>query len=244
VRLRGCFTGLLYTGLLLVVFGASSYFWFTFWVRGKSIPTPQLVGRSLSDARAIASDLGLVVIVDNTKDRHGDNIPEGAVVWQNRVPGVLIKRGTRIHIGQSLGPLVLKVPDVTGMTTRTALLQLSQANLRVGTVSYFPHSTLLNTVATDPPVGTAVSNETRVSLLVALERPHVAFVMPDLVDRRLEDVRYPLEKYGFVISNVKFESYPGIEDGTIIRQYPSPGGMVRSGHAISLVVARKENLFE
>jgi len=244
VRLKGCLTGLIYTGLLLALFGASSYFWFTFWVRGKSIPTPQLVGRSLTDARAIASDLGLVVVVDNTKDRHGDNIAEGAVVWQNRVPGVLIKRGTRIHIGQSLGPLVLTVPDVTGLPTRTALLQLSQSNLRIGTVSYFPHRTLLNTVSADPPVGTAVSNETRVSLLVALERPKVAFVMPDLVDRKLEDVRYPLEKYGFVISNVKFESYPGIEDGTIIRQYPSPGGMVRSGHAISLVVAKRESLFD
>lgn len=244
MRVRGCLTALLYTGLLLAIFGASSYFWFTFWVRGKSIPTPQLVGRSMTDARAIASDLGLVVVVDNTKDRHGDNIAEGAVVWQNRLPGVLIKRGTRIHVGQSLGPLVLKVPEITGMTTRTALLQLSQSNLRVGTVSYFPHRTLRNTVATDPPVGTSVSNETRVSLLVALERPRFAFVMPDLVGRSVDSVRYPLEKYGFVISNVKFESYPGIDDGTIIRQYPSPGGMVRGGDAISLVVARREVFFE
>lgn len=244
MRVRGCISGVLYTVLFLAFFGASSYFWFTYWVRGKSIPTPQLVGRSLSDARAAASDLGLVVVVDNTKDRHGDNIAEGAVVWQNRTPGVLIKRGTRIHVGQSLGPLVLKVPDVSGLTTRTALLQLSQANLRVGTVSYFPHRTLLHTVATDPPVGTAVANEARVSLLVALERPKVAFVMPDLVDRKLDAVRYPLEKYGFVISNVKFETYPGLVDGTIIRQYPSPGGMVRSGDAISLVVARREILFE
>lgn len=244
MRLRGCFVGLLYTGLLLALFGASSYFWFTFWVRGKSIPTPQLVGRSLSEARAVASDLGLVVVIDNSKDRHGENVPEGAVVWQNRAPGALIKRGTRIHIGQSLGPLILKVPDVSGQTTRTALLELSQTNLRIGTVSYFPHRSLLNTVATDPPVGTRVPNQARVSLLVALQRPGVAFVMPDLVDRKLEHVRYDLERYGFVISNVKFESYPGIEDGTIIRQYPSPGGMVRSGDAISLVVARREIFFE
>jgi eukaryotic-like serine/threonine-protein kinase len=240
MRARGCLTGVFYTGLLLLAFGASSYFWFTFWVRGKSIPTPQLIGRSLSDARAVASDLGLVVVVDNTKDRHGENVAEGAVVWQNRAPGVLIKRGTRIHVGQSLGPLVLRVPNVEGMTTRTALLQLSQANLRVGTVSHFPHRTLLNTVATDPPVGVAVPAEARVSLLVALERPRVAFVMPDLVDRRIDVVRYPLEKYGFVIANVKSESYPGVEDGTIIRQFPSPGGMVRSGDAISLVVAKRD----
>lgn len=240
MRVRGCLSGLLYTGALLVVFGASSYFWFTFWVRGKSIATPQLIGKSMSDARAIASDLGLVVIVDNTKDRHGENIPEGAVVWQNRAPGVLVKRGTRIHVGQSLGPLVLRVPSVEGMTTRTALLQLSQANLRIGTVSHFPHRTLLNTVATDPPAGSAVPDEAKVSLLVAMERPRVAFVMPDLVDRRIDDVRYLLEKYGFVISNVKSESYPGVEDGTIIRQFPSPGGMVRSGDAISLVVAKRD----
>ena len=48
--------------------------------------------------KKILIGLGLVVVVDNTKDRHGDNVPAGNVVWQNRAPDTLIKRGTRIHV--------------------------------------------------------------------------------------------------------------------------------------------------
>ncbi len=241
MRLRGCLANLFFVALLAVAFAGSSYFWFKFWVRGKSIPTPNLVGSTLGESRASCSDLGLVVVVDNRMDRYGDNIPEGNVVWQNRTPGTLIKRGTRIHVGQSLGPLVLTVPDIVGKTSRTALLRLSQLNLRLGTISYFAHRELRNTVATEPPIGTVVEGQTAVSLLVAVPEPEIAFVMPDLINRRVDDVRYRLENYGFVLSNVKFESYPGIDDGTIIRQFPLPGGMIRRGEPVSLVVA-KQNL--
>jgi serine/threonine-protein kinase len=244
MRLRGCVFNFAFTCLLVVAFGASSYFWFKFWVRGKSIPTPNLIGRTLTEARAVCSDLGLVVVVDNGKDRHGDNVPAGNVVWQNRAPESLIKRGTRIHVGQSLGPLVLRVPDLTGRSARTAMLRLSQINLRLGPLSYFQHGTYLNAAATEPAIGDVVAEQLPVAVALALPQQKHAFVMPDLINRRYDEVRYRLENYGFVASNVKFEPYPGVDDGTVIRQYPMPGGKIRSGEPISLVVARQEIPFD
>jgi len=127
MRLRGCLGNLLYLSLLLVAFGASSYFWFKFFVRGKSLQTPNLVGRSLADARAMASDLGLVMMVDNREDRNSDRVPPGAVVWQNRSARSLIKRGTRLYVGQSLGPLVLRVPDLTGQSPQNCAAPIQPA---------------------------------------------------------------------------------------------------------------------
>ena len=244
MRLRGCVFNFAFTCLLVVAFGASSYFWFKFWVRGKSIPTPNLIGRTLTEARAVCSDLGLVVVVDNGKDRHGDNVQAGNVVWQNRAPESLIKRGTRIHVGQSLGPLVLPVPDLTGRSARTAMLRLSQINLRLGALSYFQYGSYQNAAATEPAIGDVVAEQLAVSVALALPPHKPAFVMPDLINRRYDDVRYRLENYGFVASNVKFEPYPGVDDGTVIRQYPMPGGKIRSGEPISLVVARQEIPFD
>lgn len=244
MRARGCIFSMFYAALLVVAFAASSYFWFKFWVRGKSIATPNLIGRSLTEARAVCSDLGLVVVVDNTKDRHGDNVPVGNVVWQNRAPDTLIKRGTRIHVGQSLGPLVLRVPDVTGQSARTAMLRLSQLNLRLGTISYFPSRAYQNAAAAEPAIGQVVGEQSAVSVAVAAPPQQPAFVMPDLINRPFEDVKYRLEHYGFVVSNVKFEPYPGVDDGTIIRQFPLPGGKVRRGEPVSIVVARQEVRFD
>ncbi|MGK2856710.1 MAG: PASTA domain-containing protein [Thermoanaerobaculia bacterium] len=244
MRLRGCVFNFAFVCLLAVAFGASSYFWFKFWVRGKSIPTPSLIGRTLTESRAVCSDLGLVVVVDNSKDRHGDNVLAGNVVWQNRAPESLIKRGTRIHVGQSLGPLVLRVPDITGKSARTSMLQLSQKNLRLGVISYFPGGTMENAGATEPAIGEVVGEQSAVSVAIALPKPEPAFVMPDLINRRLDDVKYRLENYGFLLSNVKLEPYPGVDDGTIIRQYPLPGGKVRRGEPISLVVSLQEIRFE
>ncbi|MCM2315676.1 MAG: PASTA domain-containing protein [Thermoanaerobaculia bacterium] len=242
--LRGCVFNLAFVCLLAVAFGGSSYFWFKFWVRGKSIPTPNLIGKTLTESRAVCSDLGLVVVVDNRKDRHGDNVPAGSVVWQNRAPESLIKRGTRIHVGQSLGPLVLRVPELTGKSARTAMLQLNQRNLRIGAISYFQHGQTQNAAAAEPAFGEVVGEQTSVSVAIALPPPPRAFVMPDLINRRLDDVKFRLENYGFLLSNVKMESYPGVDDGTIIRQYPLPGGKVRKGEPISLVVATQEIPFD
>jgi eukaryotic-like serine/threonine-protein kinase len=240
MRLRGCFDRLLFVSLLVIAFGFSSFFWFRMFVRGRSLPAPNLVGRSVADARAIASDAGLMLQVDNSRDRNHDEVPLGAVVWQNRSPGSYVKRGTRLIAGLSLGPLVLRVPNLAGESPRTALLRFSQRNLRLGHLSYVPMDGGAGIVAAEPPVDTIVPGQTAVSLLVAMPPLPPAFVMPDVIDRVVDDVRYALEAKGLTISNVRYEAYPGIADGIIIRQYPLSGSPVSSRDAITLVVARAE----
>src|SRR5207237_4605275 len=96
--------------LVLIAFGVSTYVSFTLFIRGKSVSTPNLIGKPLADAKAICSDLGVTLEVDD-KRRSSDKIAAGAVAWQNRTPGTtsLIKRGTEIHVELSAGPLVLRV---------------------------------------------------------------------------------------------------------------------------------------
>src|SRR5581483_7991357 len=109
----GCLTNIVFGLLVVLAFGFSTYIWFNFFVRGQSVSTPNLVGKSLAEARAICSDLGVTLTVDTTHRRNSDKIPADAVVWQNRAPGTtnLIKRGTAIKVELSAGPLILRVPD-------------------------------------------------------------------------------------------------------------------------------------
>lgn len=239
---RGCFDHVLFGALLLLAFGGSSYFWFTFFVKGRSLPTPNLIGKTVAEARAITQDLGVELEVNDALRRNSDKVPIGNVVWQNRNPGAtsFIKRGSRIRVELSAGPLVLRVPHLTAQSPGTATLRLGQQNLRIGEVGYIESSALKGVVAADPPNGTVVAPQSGVSLLVAVPPAPPSYVMPDLIDHRLEVVRPTLEARGLTVATVKYETYPGIADGIIIRQYPLRGAPVSSRDPISLVVSRQE----
>lgn len=240
---RGCLSNLVFGALLLIVFGGSTYFWFTFFVKGRSLPTPNLIGRSVTDARRIAQDLGVDLEVDEDHRRNSDKVPVGHIVWQNRTPGAtsFIKRGSMIRVELSAGPLVLRVPDLANESAGTGMLRLGQQNLKLGSLSYLP-GTDVGILAADPPKGTVVAPQTGVSLLVAVPPPAPQYVMPDLIDRPLDQVRPALESRGLNVSTVKFEAYPGIPNGIIIRQYPLRGAPVSTRDPISVVVSRQEEV--
>jgi eukaryotic-like serine/threonine-protein kinase len=238
---RGCLDNLFSSILLLGVFGGSTYFWFTFFVKGRSLPTPNLIGKTVADARAITSDLGLELQVDQNRRRNSDKVPVGNIVWQNRGTGAtsFIKRGSTIRVELSAGPLVLRVPDLAGQTSGTGVLRLGQQNLKLAGVTHVA-SDAKGIVATDPPTGTVVAPQTGVAVLVSMPPPPAQYVMPDLIDRPLDRVRPALEARGLRVATVKYEAYPGIADGIIIRQYPLRGAPVSSRDPISVVVSRQE----
>lgn len=239
---RGCLNNALFGLLVFVVFAVSTYVCFTFFVHGRSLPTPNLIGKSVADAKAVCSDLGLTLDVGE-QTRNSDKVPAGAVVWQNRSPGTanLIKRGTRIKVELSAGPLVLRVPDFNGQRPGTAVLRLGQLNLKLGNTTYAEMNTEQQAiVAEDPAKDTVVKAQTPVSLLIAVPPAPRPYVMPDVIDHPLDEVRAYFAAFRLNISTVKFESYPGLPDGVIIRQYPLRGAPVSGRDAITVVVTRQE----
>ena len=239
--MKGCLSNIVFAVLVVVAFGFSTYVWFSFFVRGKSVSTPNLIGKSASDAKAICSDLGVNLTVDPEHRRNSDRIAAGDVAWQSPTPGTtnLIKRGATIRVELSSGPLILRVPDFAGERAGTAVLRLGQQNLKPGSMSYVDSSEQ-GVLGADPPKATVVSAQTPVSLLVGVAPPAPTFVMPDLIDHPLDQVRPYLESHGLIVSTVKFEAYPGIRDGIIIRQFPLRGAPVSARDPITVVVSRQE----
>ncbi len=238
---RGCLGNFLFAVLIFVAFGVSTYVWFNFFIRGKSVSTPNLIGRSVTEAKAICSDLGVTLSVDPDHRRNSDRVPANHVAWQSRTPGTtsLIKRGTTIRVELSAGPLVLRVPDLSGQRPGTAVLRLGQQNLKMGQIGYV-EARQQGILAADPPKGTVVGAQTAVSLLVGVPAAPPPYIMPDLIDQPIEDVRAFLEARGLTVGTVKFEAYPGIRDGIIIRQFPLRGAPVSARDPITIVVTRQE----
>ncbi|SRR5581483_3275284 len=240
---RGCFETLLFAVVVVAVFGFSTYFWFNFFVRGQSLPTPNLIGKPVAEAKALCLDAGVNLVVDPSHKRNSDKVPAGYVAWQNRDAGAtsFIKRGATIKVELSAGPLVIRVPDLDGQSSRTALLRLGQQNLKMGNLTYVDGvSNKDGIIAAEPPAGTVVAAQTPISLLVNVPSAGNGYVMPDLIDHPLEAVRLSLEARGLHVTTVKFEAYPGIADGIIIRQFPLRGARVSGRDAISVVVSKSE----
>lgn len=239
--MKGCLGNIVFAVLVVLAFGFSTYVWFSFFVRGKSVSTPNLIGKSAGDAKAICSDLGVSLTVDPEHRRNSDRIAAGDVAWQSPTPGTanLIKRGATIRVELSSGPLILRVPDFAGERAGTAVLRLGQQNLKPGSMSYVD-AAQQGVLAADPPKATVVGAQTPVSLLVGVAPPAPSYVMPDLIDHPLDQVRPYLEAHGLIVSTVKFEAYPGIRDGIIIRQFPLRGAPVSARDPITVVVSRQE----
>ena len=239
--MKGCVGNIVFAVLVVLAFGFSTYVWFSFFVRGKSVSTPNLIGKSASDAKAICSDLGVSLTVDPDHRRNSDRIAAGDVAWQSPTPGTanLIKRGATIRVELSSGPLILRVPDFAGERAGTAVLRLGQQSLKPGSMSYVD-AAQQGVLAADPPKATVVGAQTPVSLLVGVAPPAPSYVMPDLIDHPLDHVRPYLEAHGLLVSTVKFEAYPGIRDGIIIRQFPLRGAPVSARDPITVVVSRQE----
>lgn len=239
---RGLLDSVVFACLVVLVFGVSTYLCFTLFIRGRSVSTPNLVGKSLKEAKETCTELGISLVVDPDQTRNSDKIAAGNIVWQNRTPGTtnLVKRGTDLRVELSAGPLVLQVPDLGGQSARTALLRLSQQNLKLGNLAYVDSALPPGILAEEPPKGTVVEAQRKVSLLVGAPPPPPSYVMPDLIDNPLDAVRPVLERRGLIVSNVKFESYPGIADGIIIRQFPLRGAPVSGHDPITVVVSRQE----
>lgn len=241
MRLKGCLINLILVSIFLGLLGASTYFSFRFFVRGKSVSTPNLIGRPISASRALTSDLGIVLEEREEQERHSDQIPPGNVVWQSRKPGTAVKHGSTLLVARSLGPLITEVPDMSGESPRAAMMEFSQRGFGFGAMSQMALGGERSIVTSSPPPGTKAGGATAISLLVSNGESSRKYVMPELIDQNIDEVRSAFESAGFEVANVRYESYPGIPEGVIIRQFPSPGAPLTLRDVITLTVSRGDD---
>ncbi|HRC84303.1 MAG TPA: PASTA domain-containing protein [Thermoanaerobaculia bacterium] len=228
-----------YLGLLALLFVLSAYTSFGLFVRSGVTPTPDLVGLSREQALDELTDRGLQWKDGEVAGRYSEGVPEGYVVEQRPEAGALIKRGKEVRVVISLGQERLTVPDLRGQLVPGAEVALRAAGLRLGrTLSIFRPGSPPGTIVDQSPwPATPISRDSPVDLFLAMQASANAYVMPDLVYRRLEPVKSFFEARGFHLKNVSYEPYDGVREGVILRQSPQAGFPVSQGDAITLVVA-------
>ncbi|MEX2625540.1 MAG: PASTA domain-containing protein, partial [Ilumatobacteraceae bacterium] len=100
-------------------------------VVGSLGPEPRVVpdfsGAERADVVAELAELGLVLI--GPEEDFDDEVPEGLVISQDPEPGAEVERGSEVTVTISLGPDVVPVPEVIGLTFEEAETALEEAGL-------------------------------------------------------------------------------------------------------------------
>jgi len=236
----GVLARVVYAMVLAGVLVTATWISFSRFVSGKSEKVPDLTNLSVDEATALAAERGLAVTVDASQEGFDDKVPARKVRGQNPAPDTAVKSGQTVRVFISLGPRQVRMPDLTGLTRRTAALALAKSGLKEATIASARLPGPPGVLAQGAAPGAVAPPDAPVDILVNRGGMDVAYVMPDLIGRDFDRIRTAFEARGFRIGGVKSQAYEGAPNGTILRQFPLAGYPVTLRDTLSFVVTSSE----
>jgi len=206
-------------------------------IHGREVAVPKLVGLSVEQAERITSSNGLLLEAESRF--YSNTVPEGHIVSQLPVTGIHVRRGWKMRVAVSLGPQRAVIPDLVGQSPRAAEINVRRRGLDVGEVAmaHIPQAAADVVVAQSPPPNAATVTSPKINLLVGVPEQAQAYVMPNLVGRRLAEAAQAIQLAGLKLGTVTAAANGGAPT-TILKQSPPPGQRVTPGMAVSLEVAK------
>lgn len=116
-------------GLILIAL-VIVWFWITRPV--KEVPVPDLRGKPLTEARRLAQEAGLNLVI--RQEEYNEQFPAGTVYLIQPEPGTSVKAGGAVQVWVSKGSRTVEVPNVQGLSEADARQRLVEAGLQVGKV--------------------------------------------------------------------------------------------------------------
>lgn len=196
------------------------------------VRVPQLVGRTLKQAKAVLENNGLVPgsIEESTSDA-----PEGTVISQEPEADLKVLRGSEVNLVIARQEMT-KVPGVTGLILEEAKKVLQGAKLVPGKVTSRATSKPEGTVLEQTPgKGASVPVGSSVSLVVSVTDQ---VEVPTVVNKKLADAKTIILKAGLQLGAVTAKKHPEL-DGVVLDQKPAAGRKVKKKTPINLIVAQK-----
>jgi serine/threonine-protein kinase len=215
--------------VLVGVIGGAGWWW----LEGRLVPTPTLVGMTVAQAEqaADAQDLAVVVV----GEEYSESIPAEAVVATNPSAGSRVAPGETIGLVVSLGPERYDVPSLSGLTRDEAEAALDELTLVPGEVTRRFHEEVPQgqVISQSPAAGTEVKRAAEVSYVVSRGRRPIE--VPDVTGQSRADAVAQIEDARLTASVGEAFS-DDVAKGRVLSQDPSDGTLFR-GDTVSIVVS-------
>jgi serine/threonine-protein kinase len=226
------------TGLLLL-FLTLNYVALPIYVNhGSRLSVPRVVGLTVEEASAQLSGSSLVPVQAET--RPDPNHPAGVVVYQNPLPGAVVKEGRRVYLTVSGGEIMVPVPLLRGKSLRDARFALERQGLRLGAIAYdfsetFPENTIIDqTVQADA----RVTKGKPVGVTVSKGKGDQEIAIPNVVGKTLTEAERALKGVGLKIGIVTAQPSFDLLPNTVVDQFPRAGETGKAGQEIDLFIVK------
>ena len=209
-----------------------------FFLQGETVSVPDVVGQKFPRAKEMLARQKLALSLSG---QQFDSLREKGIILSQVPPaGSRIKAQQAVKVVISGGSEQIVVPLFLHRSLESVLPGLKDTGLTKGNVS-FTHTPTYpagRIIAQSPPAQSLVQRDTPLDFLVSQGELEEEYIMPDLLGRQAEAVRRQLLSQGFNLSFSGSSYYPGLEPGTIIRQFPPKGHAVKKRTMISVEVSK------
>ncbi len=226
--------------VLALAIAAGAFAW---WLGdGRNTTVPRVTGLTAQAAQAQLESEGLEVAFGD--EQYNEIVKAGEVISSDPEQGAEVGSGSTVTLTVSKGPERYDVPDVVGESLGRAKKMINKRNLAVGDIAR-KYSDTIETgivISAKPDVGTSVSPDTRVDLVVSKGLPPAT--VPDLVGDTTESAQDQLTKFNLKYKETGEEYDNKIPAGAVISQDPVSGASVPQGSTVSVVVSLGPPLVE
>jgi serine/threonine protein kinase len=200
----------------------------------EAVTVPNLVGMTEDQARDTLDEAGLKMQKESEYIT-SESQQTGVVVEQDPTQGASLNKGESVTVKISDE---MRIPNVVGQTQSEAESTLKKQQVTVIEVSKTPvtDSTQVGKVVQqDPPGGSLISPDTRVTLEIGEEAETVE--VPDVVGLSQDNAETSLKNAGFLVK-VQEQNDPTIPSGDVISQSPAANQEAGKGSTVTIVVSK------
>jgi beta-lactam-binding protein with PASTA domain len=161
----------------------------------------------------------------------------GKVISQDPASGSSVAQGSPVNLVISLGPQMVTVPNVEGLTQAAATAAVTAANLTVGTITQQTNNTVAsgNVVSQDQPSGSSVAQGSPVNLVISSGPEMVA--VPNVEGLTQADATTAIMAAKLTLGTVTQQTSKTVATGKVISQDPASGSSVAQGSPVNLVIS-------
>jgi serine/threonine-protein kinase len=199
---------------------------------------PILEGKSLADARNIASSRHFKIHILRRKYQNGTKVDD--ILQQDPKLGTL-KENRTIQVVVSDGPTPVAVPDLTGKTEEQAVAALREAGFDVGNVDRPFNETVTKGLVLDwASKGKELPTGSKVDLVVSAGPKPVT--LSDWKGKPFDQAKAAMESVGFKVQkkDVFSDAFP--TPGTVVSTSPGPGDVEKNATIVVSVSQGPETI--
>lgn len=199
----------------------------------EQVTVPSVTGMTRQQAERTIAQAGLEV--GEVTRSENEQVARGRVVSQDPQAGDQLDAGSEVGFEVSLGPPQITLPDVVGDDKNEAADALREEGVRVVLSERGSDEPADRVVEMQPPAGTEVAPDSRVTLFWSDGPEEV----PEVVGLSEAEARRRIEAAGFEVSVVN-DSSTEAERGTVLQQAPPAGQDASAGSTVTIVVSTFE----